>query len=56
MTAQIFQYGSITGVRFTENGTKILIDGEEFLLSDVLEIINPSLTKHTGESEEDGGN
>jgi len=56
ITAQIFQYGSITGVRFTENGTKILIDGEEFLLSDVLEIINPSLTKHTGETEEDGGN
>lgn len=56
MTAQIFQYGSITGVRFTENGTKILIDGEEFLLSDVLEIINPSQAKYTGETEEDGGN
>lgn len=56
MTAEIFQHGAITGVRFTENGTKILIDGKEFLLSDVLEIINPSQITQTGDKEEDGGN
>lgn len=56
MTAEIFQHGAITGVRFTENGTKILIDGKEFLLSDVIEIINPSQITQTGENEEDGRN
>lgn len=47
MNASIFQYGSISGIRFTENGTKILIDGVEYLLSDVLEIINPTTTETT---------
>lgn len=42
MSASIFQYGSISGIRFTEDGTKILIDGIEYLLSDILEIISPT--------------
>lgn len=42
LSAGIYQYGSITGVRFTESGTKVLIDNIEYLLSDILEIINPS--------------
>lgn len=56
MNANLFQYGSITGVRFTENGTKILINNIEYLLSDVIEIINPTQITNTGDSEDDGTN
>lgn len=34
--------GKIGGVRFTEFGTKLLINGTEFNLSDILEILEPS--------------
>jgi flagellar basal-body rod modification protein FlgD len=34
--------GKIGGVRFTEFGTKLLINGNEYNLSDILEIFEPS--------------
>ncbi|MCZ7603278.1 MAG: flagellar hook capping protein [Ignavibacteriales bacterium] len=52
----VFQYGSITGVRFTENGTKILINNIEYLLSDILEILNPTQITNNGGSEDDATN
>ncbi len=41
MKAQEFLIGQITGIKFTQNGTKILINGSEYDVSDVLEIIQP---------------
>ncbi|MCU7491406.1 MAG: flagellar hook assembly protein FlgD [Bacteroidota bacterium] len=38
MTAEIFKYGVIDSVRFTEEGTKIMIDKAEYNISDVLEV------------------
>ncbi len=33
-------YGSIEGVKFTENGTMLIVNGLEYNLSDILEILN----------------
>ncbi len=41
MTADIYKYGIISGVRYTSSGTKLLIDNAEYNLSDVTEIVNP---------------
>lgn len=38
MATEIFKYGNIDSVRFTESGTKIVIGNAEYDLSDVLEI------------------
>ena len=56
MNVNVFQYGSITGVRFTDQGTKILINGKEFLLSDIVEILNPTAQSNNGDETEDGTN
>ena len=56
MNSNLYQYGSITGVRFTENGTKILINNAEYLLSDIVEIINPTQITNSGDPEDNGGN
>lgn len=40
MTLTLFKWGKIDGVRFNENGTTLVVDGNEYLLSDVLEILD----------------
>jgi len=40
MTLTLFKWGKIDGVRFSENGTTLVVDGNEYLLSDVLEILD----------------
>ncbi len=55
MQASVFQLGAISGVKFTDQGTKILIDGVEYLLSDVLEIMNPSQVATNTEEETGNG-
>jgi len=41
MDVTIFLYGVIDGVRFTSEGTKLLVNSSEYLLADILEIVNP---------------
>ena len=43
----IYKLGSISGVKFTENGTKLLIGGSEYLLSDILEILEATKSSST---------
>lgn len=40
MTIDSFSYGTIEAVRFTENGTMLVINGVEYNLSDISEILN----------------
>ncbi len=40
ITIDSYMIGTINSVKFTENGTKLIVDGTEFLLSDVVEILN----------------
>ncbi|MBI5473466.1 MAG: flagellar hook capping protein [Ignavibacteriae bacterium] len=39
VTASTYIFGKVSSVRFTAEGTKIVIDGQEIFLSDVLEIL-----------------
>jgi len=41
MDVTSFIYGQIAGVKFTTDGTKLLVNNSEYLLSDILEIVNP---------------
>lgn len=41
MDAGQFLYGSISGVKFTDEGTQIMIDDVAYQLADILEIIDP---------------
>jgi len=45
MTLTLFKWGKIDGVRFSENGTTLVVDGNEYLLSDVLEILDSGKNK-----------
>ncbi|MGE5352069.1 MAG: flagellar hook assembly protein FlgD [Acidobacteriota bacterium] len=38
MTAEMFKFGVIDSVKFTEQGTKIMVDNAEYGISDVLEV------------------
>jgi len=40
MTVTLFKWGKIDGIRFSENGTTLVVDGNEYLLSDILEILD----------------
>ncbi len=40
ITADLYKMGVITGVRFTSNGTVVLVDGAEYNMSDITEIEN----------------
>ncbi len=42
ITANAFIYGQIEAVRYTDGGTKLIVDGFEYDLSDVAEIVNES--------------
>lgn len=41
MAVTNFLYGQISGVKFTASGTKLMVNNSEYLLSDILEIVNP---------------
>ncbi len=41
ITAGLFKYGVISGIRFSDSGTKLVVGKSEYLLSDVQEIVNP---------------
>jgi len=40
--AQTFTFGTISGIRFTETGTVLLVNNIEYFLSDIVEIVNNS--------------
>ena len=40
MNVTLFKWGKIDGVRFSDKGTTLVVDGNEYLLSDILEILD----------------
>ncbi len=42
MTTTSFKIGAVTGVKFTSNGTVILVDGAEYGISDISEVLDPN--------------
>jgi len=42
ITTNFFMYGQIDAIRYTEAGTKLIVDGFEYDLSDVTEIVDES--------------
>ncbi len=46
--AQTFMYGTIDGVKFTENGTMLLVNGTDYNLSDILEILDDPNGENNG--------
>ncbi len=42
ITADTFRIGTINSIRFTSNGTILVVDGTEYSLSDITEILNPN--------------
>ena len=41
LTVDSYKYGLISGVKFTNSGTKLMVDNAEYNLSDILEVVNP---------------
>ncbi len=52
MTVSSFSYGTIEAVRFTENGTMLVINGVEYNLSDISEILNSNNPTSTSKVKE----
>ena len=46
MAPSPFQFGTIDAIRFTNQGTKLVVGGTEYQLSDIMEIINPTTEKN----------
>jgi flagellar basal-body rod modification protein FlgD len=44
MTATLFKYGTIDGIKFSDTGSSLMVDGAEYQLSDILEVVNPQST------------
>lgn len=42
ITTTLFKLGTISGVRFTDKGTVLLVDGAEYSISDIEEVFNPN--------------
>lgn len=42
LTISSYKIGSISSVKFTEEGTKLIVNGVEYYLSEVLEVLNPN--------------
>lgn len=40
MTVTLFKWGKIDGIRFSEKGTTLVVDGNEYFLSDIMEILD----------------
>ncbi len=51
ITVQKFKYGKIDSIRFTEKGAQLVVNGVEYSISDILEIINPSESSSNGVKE-----
>jgi flagellar basal-body rod modification protein FlgD len=41
MTLDLFKVGMLEGVRFTENGTVLIVNGSEYSISEISEVMNP---------------
>ncbi len=41
MTLDTFKVGLLSGVRFTDKGTVLIVDGAEYAISDISEVMNP---------------
>lgn len=41
MSADLFKVGMLQGVRFTDQGTVLIVDGAEYSISDIAEVLNP---------------
>jgi flagellar basal-body rod modification protein FlgD len=41
MTSTYFKYGTIDGIKFSDSGSQLMIDGAAYSLSDIAEILNP---------------
>ena len=39
---KMYKIGTIDSIKFSENGTRLVVNGVEYLLSDILEIMNPN--------------
>jgi flagellar basal-body rod modification protein FlgD len=48
INATTFMYGTIDGVKFTEDGTMLLVNGTDYNLSDILEILNDTTGENGG--------
>ncbi len=55
MTVTLFKWGKIDGIRFSENGTTLIVDGNEYLLSDIMEILNNETGSKNPGSVDDAG-
>jgi flagellar basal-body rod modification protein FlgD len=55
VTAKLFKIGLIEGIRFTENGTLVLIDGAEYALNEITEILYNNSNNSNGTANETGG-
>lgn len=42
INVKMYKIGTIDSIKFSENGTKLVVNGVEYLLSDILEIMNPN--------------
>ncbi len=42
LDTSLFKYGTIDGVKFTENGTVLLVGNVEYSISEISEILNPT--------------
>jgi flagellar basal-body rod modification protein FlgD len=49
--ASQFKYGRIDSIKFSESGAILVVNGAEYFLSDVLEIINPTTSTNNGDEE-----
>lgn len=42
ITTTSYKYGLVSGIRFTDSGTKLVVDNSEYNFSDILEVIDPA--------------
>jgi flagellar basal-body rod modification protein FlgD len=54
ITVETFVYGTIDSVRFSDDGTSVIIDGIEYPISDILEVLGGDDTSNTDDSKDDG--
>lgn len=56
VTASLFKIGLIEGIRFTESGTLVLIDGAEYGLNEITEVLYNQGSSTGGTTQDTGGN
>lgn len=42
ITTTSYKYGLVSGIKFTDSGTKLVVDNSEYNFSDILEVIDPA--------------